>query len=616
MTENANRSSLSGDTPLHLITTADQRSWKHDRPVLFLGEWCRRYEKRAEWAGMDGIVARPYGVEREQKHRDLVYANALWMRLLEELSVILNKWHGAQYGVRYWHIVLGPWLHRYVQVALNRYATLEAALRQYSIAATTVFDAGAYTLATADTESFIWATNDDVWNHVFYARALRHIGGVVLDSGPVHVEGWFVADAGSVSPSGRGLTKLSSAMIDRLLRSFCRSSDAFISQSALPFKEEVLLSLSLGQCPQRWNVSKPAAAIPCRVMRQELTREIMGGYSGFEDFVRETLPEAIPTCFVEGYRASVQEVQGLPWPKSPKFIFTSNRFEYDEKFKLWAAEKVSNGVPYFTGQHGSNYGVRIGTLECTEMVTCDKFFTWGWSNNDHRNVPAFVLTVAGQRQAKTVRRDGHLLLVELHANHRLGPADSEHEFALYQEAQFRFVAALPAAIREQLIVRLHGSFHRFQWAEQRRWQDNFPAVALEQGVAPIRDLIAGSRLAVYSYDSTGLLESLALNIPVIAFWNGGLDHHTEQSKPYYELLRQCGIVADTPELAAMAVSRCWDDVSAWWTSSAVQDARREFGKKYARFESRPIRTLRQLFTAHARDVSALRSMPIPRKLDT
>ena len=37
----------------HLITTADERTWKLDSPVLFLGEWCRLYDRNAVWDKMD-----------------------------------------------------------------------------------------------------------------------------------------------------------------------------------------------------------------------------------------------------------------------------------------------------------------------------------------------------------------------------------------------------------------------------------------------------------------------------------------------------------------------------------------------------------------------------------
>src|SRR4051794_24293848 len=97
----------------YLITTADERSWKFDRPVLFLGEWCRLYKRRHVWSGMDAIVAEPYGLDPRQKIRDVAYIEELSSRLLSELTTALNECHGTQHSERYWNIVLGHWLQRY-----------------------------------------------------------------------------------------------------------------------------------------------------------------------------------------------------------------------------------------------------------------------------------------------------------------------------------------------------------------------------------------------------------------------------------------------------------------------------------------------------------------------
>src|ERR1700680_730052 len=105
----------------HLITSADERSWKFDRPVLFLGEWCRLYDRRQVWEGMDATVAEPYGLQVGQKERDLAYVQSLSDQLLNELTDALNAFHDTRHTLRYWHILLGSWLQRYVAVIFNRY---------------------------------------------------------------------------------------------------------------------------------------------------------------------------------------------------------------------------------------------------------------------------------------------------------------------------------------------------------------------------------------------------------------------------------------------------------------------------------------------------------------
>jgi putative transferase (TIGR04331 family) len=162
------------------------------------------------------------------------------------------------------------------------------------------------------------------------------------------------------------------------------------------------------------------------------------------------------------------------------------------------------------------------------------------------------------------------------------------------------VAALPGSIQEALTVRLHPAYKLFRWSDEQRWKDHSPHTQLEIRGAPIADLIAKSRLIVHSYDSTGILETLALNIPTLCFWHGGLEHLMPSAKPHYELLRSAGILLDGPELAAQMVAAHWDNLSAWWESKVVQDARKSFCALYARTEKQPVRTLKRLLIAHTK----------------
>ena len=42
----------------HLITTALERTWpKEKTSVLFLGEWCKKYNRRNEWKKYDHITS-------------------------------------------------------------------------------------------------------------------------------------------------------------------------------------------------------------------------------------------------------------------------------------------------------------------------------------------------------------------------------------------------------------------------------------------------------------------------------------------------------------------------------------------------------------------------------
>src|SRR5450759_1933073 len=180
----------------YLITTADERSWKFDRPVLFLGEWCCLYERKHVWEGMDAAVAEPYGLAPGQKERDLARVHSLSSRLLPEVADALNRFHDTRHTLRYWHIVIGQWLQRYVAITFNRYFTLDQALGNHELSGTTVFDSSGFSLATNDSLDFVWASNDDVWNHVLYSDILGFLGtlSIELESAPLRGKPGFARE--------------------------------------------------------------------------------------------------------------------------------------------------------------------------------------------------------------------------------------------------------------------------------------------------------------------------------------------------------------------------------------------------------------------------------------
>ena len=101
----------------------------------------------------------------------------------------------------------------------------------------------------------------------------------------------------------------------------------------------------------------------------------------------------MPICYLEGFKDLNNIVKAKCCPKSPKFIFTSNNFYYDEVFKLYTALNVEKGKKYYVGQHGGNYGTQKWKSQRIEELTADKFITWGWSDDDNKYKPAFVLKI-------------------------------------------------------------------------------------------------------------------------------------------------------------------------------------------------------------------------------
>lgn len=582
-----------------LVTTALEETWAFDRPVLFLGEWARLHHRREAWRGIDAVVAAPVGMDLVQRRRDFESLQALADRLLQELAASLNTEHRTRHSERYWRIVLGHWLPRYLSLAFNRYRAVECALAEHHVVGTAVLEFKDYTLATRDSLSFLWASNDKVWNHVFYARALQHLGEPEPERRmPARQASGYAMPEATARPKSDLRGRVVS-FARNLLPGLRRETDAFILNTHLSRFNEALLQLSLRQVPQLWSSPQPVDAVVDAGRREHLID--VSGTDGFERFARALLCEVLPTCYLEGYPALHAAVEDLPWPARPKFIYTASSFDVDEGFKLWTASKVTQGTPYFAGQHGAGYGSHLymQTKYVPELTASDAFLTWGWTDGTLQTVPAFIFNAAGLKPRRSIR-EGGLLLVEASMLNQITHWDNYHEFGLYQEEQFRFAAALPEHIRRQLTVRLHGSHRKFEWADVQRWQDRDPEIVIDTGTETIGRQMERSRLIVYAYDSTGILECLSLNIPVLCFWRDGLNHLSEESQIHYRRLIDVGILVQGPDAVAERVAEVWDNVGKWWDSPEVQEARAAFCDQFARSSPHPVRDLKTLLETLSR----------------
>lgn len=589
------------DKSRYLITTADEQTWKFDEPVIFLGEWCRLYDRKHIWTKMDAVVAKPYGLGQSQKDRDYKYTNSLEEELIRMLQQELNEYHGTDYSLRYWRILLGHWLRRYVNIIFNRYQTLKQCLDNYSISGITLLRSESYYLATQDSYSFIWASNDNIWNNI--------LDGYILDflkADHLEIDYHSLNDLSCfrwIRPKNK---KLSSRIkrsiyhsIDCLTNFFVKKQDAFIISSYLPILEEAKLHLELGQIPKIWRSPQTDYfGQPNTILRKDLAQHITSNNPDkFSRCAYGLLFQLLPICYLEGFNYLSNNCEDNPWPKEPKFIFTSNNFDTDEVFKYWTATKVEKKVPYFTGQHGNNYGTHRYANPTIEESTADKFLTWGWTDGLPQHTPSFIFKTSG-RKRRICDPQGKLLLIEFPCPHRITTWDGHAEFKAYFEDQKTFVSKLLPTCQNALTIRLHSEYRYHDQSEERQWCEFDSDLNIDTGQIPIEELVAVSRLVVHSYDSTGILETLSENIPTLAFWQNGLEHLRDSAVPYYQLLIDAGIIYLSPESIAQKVNDIWNNIPEWWYSTQVQDARQKFCDRYARTSKQPVKELKQILNNH------------------
>jgi putative transferase (TIGR04331 family) len=576
-----------------LITTADERTWRRDRPVLFLGEWCRLHDRRASWLGLDAEVVPYHWDDRDALERDYPVLQAVYEDVLHRTSAALNVHHGTAHSVRYWRILIGPWLFQFVHVLFDRWTMAQRAADGYDIDETLIYDPPSAAMIPSDLSSARF--QDVTWNHYVFGRVIAYQNRISARRIPAPDD--RASSRRGRAPIARAVRTAVRERIGSLLGWFTRSDEALVIRTYLPRVEELKLQLALGQVPKLWT---PPAMAPVPPDLSHRRRFVVpdGGLDGFPRFVAAMVPEQMPTAFLEGYLRLTHAAARLPWPSKPRVIFTSNLDWLCTVFQEWAAAKAEAGHPLVIGQHGGFVGTaRRHPVEDHQLKTSDRYLSWGWQDGDPRVHPAMAFTNVG-KPLGTWRPSGNLLLVTVPMSllgfrcfsQPVGPNQS----AAFVSDQIRFAKALDSRACAALTLRIDEAADvRERTGYVARWRDAIPGVRIDPSTTPIEGPLRTCRLFVYTYNSTGFLESMARNIPTVLFWNPRYFELRDSAQPHFDRLADVRIFHATPESAARHVNGIWDDVAGWWHQPAVQETRRAFCERYARMPDSPLRVLKE-----------------------
>lgn len=586
-----------------LITTADERTWRRDRPVVFLGEWCRLYDRRQEWQDLDAEVVPYHWDDREQLDGDYERLQSIYEQLLRRTSAALNEHHGTDHSLRYWRMLIGPSLFQFTHVLFDRWTTVQRACDAYEIDGTLIHD---FPLASMIPRDFVGHLFQDItWNHHMFGKVIEFQNRIPWRRIQAPIESPLMSSSLARPTLRRAARVALRDGVSSLLGRFTKRSEALIIRSYLPRLEEVKLQLVLGQVPKLWTPPPEIEAVPPDLARRRQFQVESDSPDAFCRFAASMIPQLLPTVYLEGYQDLKRAAERLPWPSRPRVIFTSNADLFCTVFQQWAAMKVEAGHRLVIGQHGGFVGAaKRHPIEDHQLRICDRYLSWGWRDDRLPVHPAMIFTNVGK--PATWNPSGNLLLVTvpmpLFAFRCMSQPVGPNQSATFVGEQIRFAKGLDKAIRATLVLRIAAAFDK-KWRTfyVERWKKAFAGVDIDPSTEPIERRLRESRLFVYTYNSTGFLETLGRNIPTVLFWDPRYFELRPSAQPYFDLLAQARIYHETPESAAQHVTSIWDDVAGWWHQPAVQHARRTFCEQYARMPRNRLRILKEaLLTAPAR----------------
>ena len=316
-----------------------------------------------------------------------------------------------------------------------------------------------------------------------------------------------------------------------------------------------------GRIDSAWRVDRAARAGRVDSLRQAF---------------RALLPLVAPTAFLEDFGTLHAQVTALPVPR-PRAVYTAQMYRLT--FKVLAAEWRELGTQVLVHQHGGGYGIdRVKALEEYERRVSDRFYTWGWTVlGDEKVVPMSSPPPPIHRRPRSRRIllccvNFPQLEYWIHLQPMpLGSIERMHDDTL------RFVEATVG--RYELAVRPYSA--DYGWGFVDRLRQAAPQAMKDTSGDQFRQY-ARSAVVVHNYLGTGWLETLALDVPTLCFYDPETYAFRDDAVPFIAALERVGVIHRSADSAAAFLDET-QDLEGWWRHADVQDARVAFCARYANF---------------------------------
>ena len=508
------------------------------------------------------------------------YCNNIYVKLLKDLTIELNRTHGLKKSTDNWEVIIGKWLLEFIYISHKNFLLCKKILLEKKLSHIIMINSEDYSLHTKETEDLLWARNDSDWNLSLNSKIINFLDTEVEKKYLEIKNKKFTSDvpnSAHVPLKNNKTTNIFFFIKNKILKIINKinnKKNILIYLTSLSLIQEKKLELLLGQIPKFWPKEVPKYNKNYDYNLRKKISLKKDTEDKFESFIRLILPDALPLFVLESFKDLEKQMTDKNFPNNPSKVFTCYGYAYDELFKIYLSKIKEKKIPIYIGQHGNNYFTLIYSKYFHEFNICDKFISWGAKDNK-KIVQGFNFNTLNKQ--KDYKINGNLLIV-------CGSVGIDHsplERNIRDEKSADVVIDLIKRLEDKknfIKIRLHAT--HFEQFNGYYYQNYFKNLDVEKdlGKKNIFKLIKKSRVVFFNYDSTGLLENLSLNIPSVCFWQDTYLHIDEQYINKYKKLVEAKILFENFEDLIAHLNKYWDNIDQWWLSPNTQNIVREFNK--------------------------------------
>jgi putative transferase (TIGR04331 family) len=531
---------------------------------ILIGEWLLLTKK--QFKNYEVFIINE---KNKDKLKDFEYVKKTYESVLKNITPLLNSIHKKKYKKNDWEVLIFYFLSNYIFTAYDKWKLIKKLKKKYNFDPVEIFNSKKYSFLQEDTKSFFYQLRTDEWDDWLNSRIIKAQNLDFVEK-KIYTKEKYKKDFDN-------LNKLK-------FQKFFQIPDNkyFIKNIVLPKLIKIKLSLNLNKNIGLYN------DISFRKNKNFSNKrnlfELIKCKDSFEKFIYNSLSELFPKNFIENFNFIEKNIKFLNWPKKPKIILTSYEHYFNDVFKIYTMNKKRKGSKFYILQHGYQ-GHNDFCATFYEKKVCTKYLSWGNTSEDKKNISLFCTTTFGKKIKKNIKKDILISYTEF----SLKPWKQQiyprliNETKIYKDDLINLISLLNKNKTEIDLKYYNQEVKKYITDEIERKFKKINFITIDKTKRGF-EFSNKYKLIIETTNSTGFIEMLSLNIPVILITNKKFFNVKKEYKKYYDELIKSNIIFFDVNKASNFINSNLNNINNWWFNELTQKRIKYFSNYLCKYE--------------------------------